>query len=252
VFGALEDADLAAQRAGLVGVGDAEEADEGGAEGRGEVHAAAVVAEDAGGERQDGGEFLEGGLAGEIHAIGGGGGGDLLADVLFPGCAQRDDGAAGFGHELGGGEGVVFGGPLLRRAAGGAGQQGNPWLGQGFELFVHALQHGGGHGKAGGDEGAAVGAGEEQVEVFKDLVFAAGAHGGLADIGEHEVAREVAGHADAFWDAGHEGGEGRAERVGQDIGHIDFQFAQRLGQGLQAGDVEGQGQHTSRRGMHFP
>ena len=43
-FGVLENADGIAQRSGLGGVGDAVEGDQGGADGGGEVHAAAVVA----------------------------------------------------------------------------------------------------------------------------------------------------------------------------------------------------------------
>ena len=43
-LGVLEDADGIAQRPGLGGIGDAVEGDQGGADGGGEMHAAAVVA----------------------------------------------------------------------------------------------------------------------------------------------------------------------------------------------------------------
>lgn len=64
--GVLEDADAVAEGPGLVGVGEAVEGDQGGAEGGGEVHAPAVVAEHDGGKGEDGGEVFHGGFAGEV------------------------------------------------------------------------------------------------------------------------------------------------------------------------------------------
>lgn len=149
--------------------------------------------------------------------MGGVGVGDLLAGGVFGRGAEGEDGAAGLGDEGGGGFGVAFGGPLFGGAAGGSGEDGNPWLGEAGEFCAHVFEVLCGGYKPGGVKGAAVFAGEEQVEIFEDLMGAAGAEGGFPDLGQHEVAGEMSRETDAFGDVGKEGGGGGAEGMGEDV-----------------------------------
>ena len=115
---------------------------------------------------------------------------------------------------------------------------------------MHGLEDRRRHRQGGRREGPAVCAGEEEVEVFEDLVFAAGAMGGTANGGEQEITGEVAGHADADGDAGQPGNQRGAEGMRQDIGRIQVEVTQGASGVTEAAGFEGQ--DAGRGGVHGP
>ena len=121
------------------------------------------------------------------------------------------------GDEGGGGFGVAFRRPLLGGAAGGAGNDGDPRPGQRGQFYAHVFARVRRSGQPGRSEGPAGFAGEKQIEIFEDLMGAAGPGGGGPDVGEHQVARKMAGKADAAGNLGEERRDGGTERVGQNI-----------------------------------
>ena len=81
---------------------------------------------------------------------------------------------------------------------------------------------------------------------------AAGAEGGGADFREHEIAREMAGEADPFGDAGKEGGERGTEGVRQDVRHFKIFRADGFQEGAEALAGGRKGKDAVRQGAHGP